>query len=146
MFKHFWKDERGEGSYVGLLVAFLVIMFIFATCITVIPPYMQYQRLNSLNEEYVDYLEGVGQANVAVTNTYLANLVSSYGLDDGGGVTASYVGTQFKSGNSGQIDLENAIVVTLTYETSVGVGTNGIIRLPLTIHSECYGRSERYWK
>ena len=137
MIKKLLRSKRGDWGITTVATVFIVL-FVHAVIVSVLPVYMQYQKLNSLCVEYTDYIEGEGVINAA-TETELARMAERYNLTP---TRVTYTADYISGTN--RIQLEGEFVVRFEFDTQFGNG--GVPVFPITLSTECFGRSEQYWK
>lgn len=125
-------DKRAEG-YVDVVVLVLCAVLVLALAMRVLPVFIQKQQLDMFATELVREAEVSGQVGTA-TNRRAEILQEKTGL-----------APDISWSQSGEIQLNEEVTVTLTLETEIGLfGEFG--SFPITLRSQASGKSEVYWK
>lgn len=131
-FKILWKDVRGEG-YVDVIVLVLCAVMVMALAMRVLPVFIQKQQLDTFATELVREAEVSGRVG-SETDRRAAILSEQTGLEP-----------EIEWSDSGRIQLNDDITVTLTLETNIGL-FGEFASFPITLRSQATGKSEVYWK
>ena len=132
MLKKILKDKRGEG-YIDIAVLVLCAMLVIALAVKVFPVYIQKQQIDTFAVELVREAELAGCVGSETSRREQA-------LRDKTGLQPSVVWS-----NSGRIQLNEEVTVTVTYQTNIGLFA-GFGSFPITLRSDAAGKSEVYWK
>lgn len=125
-------DKRAEG-YVDVVVLVLCAVLVLALAMRVLPVFIQKQQLDIFATELVREAEVSGQVGTE-TNRRAEILKEKTGL-----------APDISWSESGEIQLNEEITVTLTLDTEIGLfGEFG--SFPITLRSQASGKSEVYWK
>lgn len=125
-------DKRAEG-YVDVVVLVLCAVLVLALAMRVLPVFIQKQQLDMFATELVREAEVSGQVGTE-TNRRAEILQEKTGL-----------APDISWSESGEIQLNEEITVTLTLDTEIGLfGEFG--SFPITLRSQASGKSEVYWK
>lgn len=130
--KQLWKDQSGEG-YVDMVVLVLCGMMVLALCMRVLPVFVKKQQLDVFATELVREAEISGRVGIE-TDRRKAILIEKTGLEP-----------DISWSREGQIQLNEDVSVTLTYETNIGL-FGEFASFPVTLRAEASGKSEVYWK
>jgi len=130
--KKILKDKRGEG-YIDIAVLVLCAMLVIALAVKVFPVYIQKQQIDTFAVELVREAELAGCVGSETSRREQA-------LRDKTGLQPSVVWS-----NSGRIQLNEEVTVTVTYQTNIGLFA-GFGSFPITLRSDAAGKSEVYWK
>ena len=126
------KNQRGEG-YVDVIVMVLCAVMVLALAMRVLPVFIQKQQLDTFATELVREAEVSGRIG-SETDRRAAILSEQTGLDP-----------EIEWSDSGRIQLNDDITVTLTLETNIGL-FGEFASFPITLRSQATGKSEVYWK
>lgn len=126
------KSKRGEG-YVDVIVLVLCAVLVLALSIRVLPVFIQKQQLDTFATELVREAEVSGRVGTE-TSRRAAVLSEQTGI-----------WPEIEWSESGTIQLNDAVTVTLTMETNVGL-FGEFASFPITLRSQATGKSEVYWK
>ncbi|WP_353095439.1 DUF4320 family protein [Tissierella praeacuta] len=126
------RTNKGEG-YIDVAVLVLCVMLIIALAVKVFPVYIIKQQIDTFATELVREAEIAGRVGAETTNREIL-------LRDKMGITP-----MVKWSKSGQIQLNEEITVTITYETNIGL-FGGFGSFPITLRADAAGKSEVYWK
>lgn len=126
------KSKRGEG-YIDVLVLVLVAMLVLALCLRVLPVFVAKHQLDTFATELMREAEIYGRVGSETTRR-AGTLQEQTGL-----------APQIEWSDTGKIQLNQEVTVTLTLQTNIGLfGDFG--SYPVTLRVEATGKSERYWK
>ncbi|HJC86706.1 DUF4320 family protein [Clostridium sp. AM29-11AC] len=126
------KNQRGEG-YVDVIVMVLCAVMVLALAMRVLPVFIQKQQLDTFATELVREAEVSGRVG-SETDRRAAILSEQTGLEP-----------EIEWSDSGRIQLNDDITVTLTLETNIGL-FGEFASFPITLRSQATGKSEVYWK
>ena len=126
------KNQRGEG-YVDVIVLVLCAVMVLALAMRVLPVFIQKQQLDTFATELVREAEVSGRVG-SETDRRAAILSEQTGLEP-----------EIEWSDSGRIQLNDDITVTLTLETNIGL-FGEFASFPITLRSQATGKSEVYWK
>lgn len=126
------KSKRGEG-YIDVLVLVLVAMLVLALCLRVLPVFVAKHQLDTFATELVREAEIYGRVGSETTRRAGA-LQEQTGL-----------APRIEWSDTGNIQLNQEVTVTLTLQTNIGLFGN-FGSFPITLRAEATGKSERYWK
>lgn len=126
------KDKHGEG-YVDVVVLVLCAVMVLALSLRVLPVFVKKQQLDTFATELVREAEVSGRVG-SETSRRAAVLEEKTGLSPT--ITWS---------DSGRIQLNDEVTVTLTYRTNIGL-FGDFASFPITLKAQASGKSEVYWK
>lgn len=126
------KSRRGEG-YIDVCVLVLCAMLVVALAVTVLPVYIDKQQIDTFATELIREAEIAGRVGLETTRREQV-LREQTGLDP-----------QVTWSRTGRIQLNQEVVVTVTYRTNIGLW-GGFGSFPITLRSDAAGKSEVYWK
>ena len=126
------KDKHGEG-YVDVVVLVLCAVMVLALSLRVLPVFVKKQQLDTFATELVREAEVSGRVG-SETSRRAAILEEKTGLSPT--ITWS---------DSGRIQLNDEVMVTLTYRTNIGL-FGDFASFPITLKAQASGKSEVYWK
>lgn len=126
------KDRRGEG-YIDVVVLVLCAVMVLALSVRILPVFVQKQQLDTFATELVREAEVSGRVGTE-TSRRAAVLQEKTGLSPA--ITWS---------DSGRIQLNEEVTVTLTYRTNIGL-FGEFASFPVTLRAQASGKSEVYWK
>ncbi|SFG53758.1 DUF4320 family protein [Enterocloster clostridioformis] len=126
------KDKHGEG-YVDVVVLVLCAVMVLALSLRVLPVFVKKQQLDTFATELVREAEVSGRVG-SETSRRAAILEEKTGLAPT--ITWS---------DSGRIQLNEEVTVTLTYRTNIGL-FGDFTSFPITLKAQASGKSEVYWK
>lgn len=126
------KSRRGEG-YIDVCVLVLCAMLVVALEVTVLPVYIDKQQIDTFATELIREAEITGRVGLETTRREQV-LREQTGLDP-----------QVTWSRTGRIQLNQEVVVTVTYRTNIGLW-GGFGSFPITLRSDAAGKSEVYWK
>ena len=129
---HLVKDRRGEG-YIDVVVLVLCAVMVLALSVRILPVFVQKQQLDTFATELVREAEVSGRVGTE-TSRRAASLQEKTGLSPA--ITWS---------DSGRIQLNEEVTVTLTYRTNIGL-FGEFASFPVTLRAQASGKSEVYWK
>ena len=130
--RYILKSQRGEG-YVDVIVLVLCAVMVLALAMRVLPVFIQKQQLDTFATELVREAEVSGRVG-SETDRRAAILSEQTGLEP-----------EIEWSDSGRIQLNDDITVTLTLETNIGL-FGEFASFPITLRSQATGKSEVYWK
>lgn len=130
--RYILKNQRGEG-YVDVIVLVLCAVMVLALAMRVLPVFIQKQQLDTFATELVREAEVSGRVG-SETDRRAAILSEQTGLEP-----------EIEWSDSGRIQLNDDITVTLTLETNIGL-FGEFASFPITLRSQATGKSEVYWK
>ena len=130
--RYILKNQRGEG-YVDVIVMVLCAVMVLALAMRVLPVFIQKQQLDTFATELVREAEVSGRVG-SETDRRAAILSEQTGLEP-----------EIEWSDSGRIQLNDDITVTLTLETNIGL-FGEFASFPITLRSQATGKSEVYWK
>lgn len=130
--RYILKSQRGEG-YVDVIVLVLCAVMVMALAMRVLPVFVQKQQLDTFATELVREAEVSGRVG-SETDRRAAILSEQTGLEP-----------EIEWSDSGRIQLNDDITVTLTLETNIGL-FGEFASFPITLRSQATGKSEVYWK
>ena len=126
------KGRRAEG-YVDVAVLVLSLFLVLALSLRVLPVFIAKQQLDTFATELMREAEVSGRIG-AETDRRAAVLRERTGI-----------APQISWSDSGQIQLNQEVTVTLTLQKDIGLfGSFG--SFPVTLRSQATGKSEVYWK
>ena len=126
------KSNKGEG-YIDVAVLVLCVMLVIALAVKIFPVYIAKQQIDTFATELVREAEIAGRVGAETTNREML-------LRDKMGITPT-----IRWSKSGRIQLNEEIIVTITYETNIGLFA-GFGSFPITLRADAAGKSEVYWK
>ena len=126
------KNNRGEG-YIDVVVLVLCAMLIIALSVKVFPAYIIKQQMDTFAVELVREVEIAGRVGTETTQRELL-------LREKTGINPTVVWS-----NSGHIQLNEEITVTVTYQVNIGM-FGGFGSFPITLRADAAGKGEVYWK
>ncbi len=126
------KGRRAEG-YVDVAVLVLCVMLVLALSLRVLPVFIAKQQLDTFATELMREAEISGRIG-AETDRRAAVLRERTGIDP-----------QIAWSDSGQIQLNQEVTVTLTLQKDIGLFGN-FGSFPVILRSQATGKSEVYWK
>ncbi len=126
------KGRRAEG-YVDVAVLVLSLFLVLALSLRVLPVFIAKQQLDTFATELLREAEVSGRIG-AETDRRAAVLRERTGIDP-----------QISWSDSGQIQLNQEVTVTLTLQKNIGLFGN-FGSFPVTLRSQATGKSEVYWK
>lgn len=126
------KSKRAEG-YVDVVVLVLCAVMVLALSLRVLPVFVKKQQLDTFATELVREAEVSGRVG-SETSRRAAVLEEKTGLSPT--ITWS---------DSGRIQLNDEVTVTLTYRTNIGL-FGDFASFPITLKAQASGKSEVYWK
>lgn len=126
------KSKRAEG-YVDVVVLVLCAVMVLALSLRVLPVFVKKQQLDTFATELVREAEVSGRVG-SETSRRAAILEEKTGLSPT--ITWS---------DSGRIQLNDEVTVTLTYRTNIGL-FGDFASFPITLKAQASGKSEVYWK
>ena len=126
------KSKRGEG-YIDVVILVLCAMLVIVLAMRVFPVFIAKQQLDTFATELIREAEIAGRVG-SETDRRTQVMREKTGLSPN--ITWS---------RSGHIQLNDEVMVTLTFETNIGLfGDFG--SFPITLRSEATGKSEVYWR
>ena len=126
------KGRRAEG-YVDVAVLVLSLFLVLALSLRVLPVFIAKQQLDTFATELMREAEVSGRIG-AETDRRAAVLRERTGI-----------APQISWSDSGQIQLNQEVTVTLTLQKNIGLFGN-FGSFPVTLRSQATGKSEVYWK
>lgn len=108
-------------------------MLVLALAVTVLPVYIDKQQIDTFATELIREAEIAGRVGLETTRREQV-LREQTGLDP-----------QVTWSRTGRIQLNQEVVVTVTYRTNIGLW-GGFGSFPITLRSDAAGKSEVYWK
>lgn len=126
------KGQRAEG-YVDVAVLVLSMVLVLALALRVLPVFIAKQQLDTFATELMREAEISGRIGTE-TDRRAAVLREKTGINP-----------QISWSDSGQIQLNQEITVTLTLQKDIGLFGN-FGSFPVTLRSQATGKSEVYWK
>lgn len=126
------RSRRGEG-YIDVAVLVLAAAMVLALAMSVLPVFMQKQRLDTFAAELVREAEISGRIGeeTAARSEALAEQLG--------------INPDIAWSCGGNIQLGSEVVVTLTVQTDIGLfGSFG--SYPVTLTAKAAGKSEVYWR
>ncbi len=126
------RSKRGEG-YIEVAVLVLCAMLVIALAVRVFPAYIAKQQIDTFAAELIREAEIAGRVGTE-TSVQEQLLRERTGLDP----TVTWSQT-------GNIQLNHEVTVTVTYETDIGL-FSGFRSFLITLRAEASGKSEVYWK
>ena len=126
------KGRRAEG-YVDVAVLVLSLFLVLALSLRVLPVFIAKQQLDTFATELLREAEVSGRIG-AETDRRAAVLRERTGIDP-----------QISWSDSGQIQLNQEVTVTLTLQKNIGLFGN-FGSFPVTLRSQATGKSEVYCK
>lgn len=127
-----WILNNRGGSYISLIIGFMIIFMIIAIMVKVFPVVTKQRQLHQFVHEVLRTAELTGRIDVEVDGE-IARQKSLTGLDP-----------ILTFSKSGKIPLGEIIEVTGTITVDIGNGTFGSFSVPITVRAT--GRSEVYHK
>lgn len=131
-FRRAVRERRAEG-YVDVAVLVLCMMLALALILRVLPVFIAKQQLDVFATELMREAEISGRVGTE-TDRRAATLRERTGIDP-----------QIVWSDSGQIQLNQEITVTLTLQKDIGLFGN-FGSFPVTLRAQATGKSEVYWK
>ena len=116
-----------------MIVLVLCAVMVMALAMRVLPVFIQKQQLDTFATELVREAEVSGRVG-SETDRRAAILSEQTGLEP-----------EIEWSDSGRIQLNDDITVTLTLETNIGL-FGEFASFPITLRSQATGKSEVYWK
>ena len=132
MLKKILQSRRGEG-YIDVCVLVLCAMLVIALAVQVLPAFIAKQQLDTFATELIREAEIAGRIG-SETDRREQVLREQTGLDP-----------DVEWSDTGRIQLNEEISVTLTYEIDLGLFA-GFGSFPITLRADAAGKSEVYWK
>ena len=126
------KNNRGEG-YIDVVVLILCAMLMIAFAVRVFPAYIIKQQVDTFATELIREAEIVGRVGTETSRREQL-------LREKTGIAPSV-----RWSKTGQIQLNEEITVTVTYNTNIGLFA-GFGSFPVTIRADAAGKGEVYWK
>lgn len=126
------KNNRGEG-YIDVVVLVLCAMLVIAISVKVLPAYIIKQQVDTFASELVREAEISGRVGVETSEREEI-------LREKTGITPTVIWSK-----TGQIQLNEEISVTVTYEINIGL-FGGFGSFPITLRADASGKGEVYWK
>lgn len=126
------KNNRGEG-YIDVLVLILCAMLMIAFAVRVFPAYIIKQQVDTFATELIREAEIAGRVGTETSRREQL-------LREKTGITPTV-----RWSKTGQIQLNEEITVTVTYNTNIGLFA-GFGSFPVTIQADAAGKGEVYWK
>jgi len=126
------RSKRGEG-YIDVAVLVLCAMLVIALAVRVFPAYIAKQQIGTFAAELIREAEIAGRVGTE-TSVQEQLLRERTGLDP-----------TVKWSQTGNIQLNHEVTVTVTYETDIGIFA-GFRSFPITLRADASGKSEVYWK
>ncbi len=126
------KGRRAEG-YVDVAVLVLSMVLVLALALRVLPVLIAKQQLDTFATELMREAEISGRIGTE-TDRRAAALRERTGIDP-----------QIAWSDSGQIQLNQEVTVTLTLQRDIGLFGN-FGSFPVTLRAQATGKSEVYWK
>lgn len=126
------KSKQGEG-YIDVAILVLCAMLVIALAVRVFPAYIIKQQVDTFATELVREAEIAGRVGSETTNRELL-------LREKTGITPTV-----KWSKIGRIQLNEEIIVTVTFETNIGL-FGGFGSFPVTLRADAARKSEVYWK
>lgn len=126
------KSKQGEG-YIDVAILVLCAMLVIALAVRVFPAYIIKQQVDTFATELVREAEIAGRVGSETTNREIL-------LREKTGITPTVKWSQ-----PGRIQLNEEIIVTVTFETNIGL-FGGFGSFPVTLRADASGKSEVYWK
>lgn len=126
------KERRGEG-YIDVAVLVLCAVMALALAVRVLPVFIAKQQLDAFATELMREAEMSGRIGTE-TDRRAAALQERLGINP-----------HIAWSDSGKIQLNQEITVTLTFRTDIGL-FGGFASFPVTLRSQAAGKSEVYWK
>ena len=130
--KKILQSKRGEG-YIDVCVLVLCAILVIALAVKVLPVFIAKQQLDTYATELCREAEISGRVG-SETSRRAAVLTELTGLSP-----------HISWSNSGRIQLNEEITVTLTLEKNIGL-FGGFGSFPITLRSQASGKSEVYHK
>jgi hypothetical protein len=130
--KNVLKNNRGEG-YIDVVVLVLCAMLVIAISVKVLPAYIIKQQVDTFASELVREAEISGRVGMETSQREEI-------LREKTGITPTVTWSK-----TGQIQLNEEISVTVTYEINIGL-FGGFGSFPITLRSDASGKGEVYWK
>lgn len=124
MLKRILRSRRGEG-YIDVCVLVLCAMLVIALAVQVLPAFIAKQQLDTFATELVREAEIAGRVGSETDRREQAPTV--------------------QWSDTGRIQLNEEVSVTLTYEIDLGLFA-GFGSFPITLRADATGKSEVYWK
>lgn len=126
------KNNRGEG-YIDVVVLVLCAMLVIAISVKVLPAYIIKQQVDTFASELVREAEISGRVGMETSEREEI-------LREKTGITPTVIWSK-----TGQIQLNEEISVTVTYEINIGL-FGGFGSFPITLTADASGKGEVYWK
>lgn len=126
------KNNRGEG-YIDVVVLILCAMLMIAFAVRVFPAYIIKQQVDTFATELIREAEIAGRVGTETSRREQL-------LREKTGITPSVHWSK-----TGQIQLNEEITVTVTYDTNIGLFA-GFGSFLVTIRADAAGKGEVYWK
>ena len=156
MLKRILRSRRGEG-YIDVCVLVLCAMLVIALAVQVLPAFIAKQQLDTFATELVREAEIAGRIGPETDRREQALreqtghstvAVTEDGTADGrlvGIVTSRDYRVSRMARDTGRIQLNEEVTVTLTHEIDLGLFA-GFGSFPITLRADATGKSEVYWK
>jgi len=126
------KNNRGEG-YIDVVVLILCAMLMIAFAVRVFPVYIIKQQVDTFATELIREAEIAGRVGTETSRREQL-------LREKTGITPSVHWSK-----TGQIQLNEEITVTVTYDANIGLFA-GFGSFLVTIRADAAGKGEVYWK
>lgn len=126
------RERRAEG-YIDVAVLVLCAVLVLALAVRVLPVYIAKQQLGTFASELMREAEICGCIGIE-TERRAVVLKERLGIDP-----------LIEWSDSGRIQLNQEITVTLTLRTDIGL-FGGFASFPITLRAQAAGKSEVYWK
>lgn len=130
--KNVLKNNHGEG-YIDVVVLVLCAMLVIAISVKVLPAYIIKQQVDTFASELVREAEISGRIGMETSEREEI-------LREKTGITPTVTWSK-----TGQIQLNEEISVTVTYEINIGL-FGGFGSFPITLRADASGKGEVYWK
>lgn len=124
--------------YVNVMMGILAVLMVMSILISFLPPYIKYQQLNSLCNDYTNFIESIGVIDETAEQE-LRRLKDNYNIE----VENVRYETAYIPGTS-KIQLEDEFIIKMQLKTAVGIPIYGEVEIML--EAQGAGRSEIYWK
>ncbi len=130
--KNALKNNCGEG-YIDVVVLILCAILMIAFAVRVFPAYIIKQQVDTFATELIREAEIAGRVGTETSRREQL-------LREKTGITPTV-----RWSKTGQIQLNEEITVTVTYDTNIGLFA-GFGSFPVTIRADAAGKGEVYWK
>ncbi len=127
-----WRDKSGEG-YIDVVVMVIAVMLMIALGVRVFPVFITKIQMDHFADELIREAEVSGRVGSETKERYKT-------LCEKTGISPNVSWSQ-----SGKIQLNHEVTVTLTLEKDIGSFAN-LASFKIPLKSAATGKSEVYWK